>query len=69
MELRTGYFTSENSCTKVHIVYASDKRPICGHNIRRIKSFQWCSDGVHMEYVGCKNCLARYERLTREGKL
>ena len=69
MELQTGFFASTNSTTKVHIVYTSDKQAICGLRINRIGTFQWCSDGVHMEYVECKICLARYECLTKEGKL
>lgn len=64
-EMKTGFFAVPGSGyrTKVHIVYAIDTEPLCSAHPRNDAEFQWCSGTVHLDYVECKRCKARYAKL------
>ena len=60
--LRTGYFANVNKpqkFTKVHFVDIYNK-PICGSKISDKMSYQWCSNGITLEYVECQKCKSKY---------
>lgn len=41
---------------QVHVAFASDKVPLCGTSLRRKMAFQWCANGIHLDYVTCGVC-------------
>ena len=42
--------------TKVHIVEAHNRRPICGRRLSKRQKFQWCADGIVFDWVECSKC-------------
>lgn len=60
--LKTGWFgipmkpgKQTNKHTMVHIV-SSAGLPICGYKPNKKMEFQWCANGIRLEYVECKKC-------------
>jgi len=44
----------ESRSTKVHIVF--NGIPVCGTNVGKNQSFQWCANGIQLDYVECERC-------------
>ncbi len=60
--LKTGWFgipikpgKSASKHTMVHIV-SSANLPICGYKPNSKMEFQWCANGIRLEYVECTKC-------------
>lgn len=63
--MRTGYFARATEDkhkakhTQVHIV-KSNGLCLCGYRPHKTMQFQWCANGVVLNYVECNRCGDRY---------
>lgn len=51
---QTGWYGSPLRSTKVHVVF--DGHPICGAKIGIDLDFQWCANGIVIDYLECSHC-------------
>ena len=51
--MSVGYFSNTKRFTKVHVV--TNGRPICGAQVGKGLSYQWCSNN-NTRYVECQHC-------------
>ena len=64
--MRTGYFARARSAThdarhtKTHLFDDGKGKCLCGHKPHPTMSFQWCANGVQIEYVECGACKEKY---------
>ena len=60
MGYRTGWFGIPGSFKpggQVHVV--RNGKPICGQHIHPKAQFQWCADGINLNFIECKRCKLR----------
>jgi len=57
-ENRRGYHQHSAKHTKVHIL-KSNGVCLCGYRPHKTMSFQWCANGIVLEYVECDRCRCR----------
>lgn len=69
--MKTGYFSRATEeghrakFTQVHIVDGYNK-PLCRYKPHITMKFLWCSGGVNLSYVECKECRKKYKKLLKK---
>jgi hypothetical protein len=58
--LSVGYWANTKQWTKTHV--AEFGKPICGSKVLKDKKFQWCCNGIMIEYLECEHCKKLAER-------
>ena len=60
--MKVGYFAyTKRRIT--HILGETDYKTLCGFSD---DGFQWCCNGVRLEYVECKHCKKNYKRIFKQ---
>lgn len=73
MTTYTGYFANGERGGKVHLAeggYPGVARPLCGVRLGPKAEFQWCANGVWVDYLECARCRRKaLERAARQARV
>ena len=67
MNISIGFFAKERglvgkSHTQTHAL--KDGKALCGYKPAKTMQYQWCANFAYIDYVECKNCKEKLQKLT-----